>query len=144
MIRRMGKDDILAAVTIENACFSDPWTGKILEDSLETPWNYFWIALERGEAVGYSALCLIAGEGEIQRIAVLPRARRQGIGGKLMEAMVNFAKNAGVSALTLEVRAGNEAAVNLYKTWGFSAEAVRKGYYQCPAEDAVIMWNRDI
>ena len=88
MIRRMEIDDILVVVTIENACFSDPWTGKILEESLKTPWNYFWIALDQGKAVGYGALCLIAGEGEIQRIAVLPEARKRGIGKKLLE--LNF------------------------------------------------------
>lgn len=144
MIRRMEIDDILAVVTIENACFSDPWTGKILEESLKTPWNYFWIALDQGKAVGYGALCLIAGEGEIQRIAVLPEARKRGIGKKLLETMVDFAKKAGTSAITLEVRAGNEAAVNLYKSLGFSEEAVRKGYYQHPEEDALIMWKWDV
>ena len=47
-------------------------------------------------------------------------------------------------ALTLEVRAGNEAARNLYKSCGFREEAVRKKYYRHPVEDAIIMWKRDI
>ena len=59
-----------------------------------------------------------------------------------MEAMLLFARKAGVCAIALEVRESNESARNLYVSYGFRPEAVRKGYYHNPAEDAVIMWNR--
>lgn len=32
----------------------------------------------------------------------------------------------------------------LYESYGFTAEAVRKGYYRNPSEDAVIMWKRNL
>ena len=44
----------------------------------------------------------------------------------------------------LEVRESNLGARNLYDSYGFRQEAVRKGYYHNPAEDAIIMWNRAI
>ncbi len=144
MIRRMDEEDLLAAVAIENACFPDPWSGSVLEEGIKNPWNFFWIAIEGDEAVGYAALCIVAGEGEIQRICVTPQARRRGIGGELMAAMEEFARQQGVTALTLEVREGNAAARNLYKTWGFADEAIRRDYYRNPKENAVIMWNRRI
>lgn len=146
MIRFMLPSCIPEVAAIESACFSDPWSPKLLEDSLQNSWNHFWVAQEETSEVilGYAALSLIAGEGEIQRIAVLPDARRRGIARELMAAMESFVKENQGEALTLEVRRGNEAARNLYKSCGFAKEAIRKGYYRRPTEDAIIMWKRGI
>ena len=45
--------------------------------------------------------------------------------------------------MTLEVRASNEAALALYRRFGFVPEGVRKGYYSKPIEDALVLWARD-
>ena len=79
----------------------------------------------------------------MQRIAVLPGYRRLGVARKMMEAMVTCARASLVSAISLEVRQGNLPARNLYESFGFRAEAVRKGYYRNPSEDALIMWKRE-
>ncbi len=42
------------------------------------------------------------------------------------------------------VRESNLAARKLYESFGFAAEAVRKGYYHNPLEDALIMWRRGL
>lgn len=144
MIRPMTRDDIPAAARLEAACFSDAWSEKLIGDSMDASWNHFFAAEEEGAVVGYSVLCLVAGEGEIQRIAVCPDLRRRGMGRKLMEAMAAFARAQGADALTLEVRESNLAARSLYKSCGFREEAVRRGYYRSPKEDAVICWNRTI
>ena len=85
----------------------------------------------------------VAGEGEVQRIAVLPRYRRLGLGRKMMDAMLTYASQCRVTAVSLEVREGNHPARRLYESYGFAAEAVRRDYYRNPTEDAVIMWKRD-
>ena len=145
MIRPMRLDDISAVAKIEQICFSDPWSERLLQDSFKNPWNHFWAAENQdGLVIGYGVFSFIAGEGEIQRIGVVPQARRQGTARDLMETMEAFAKGQKGYALTLEVRSGNEAARNLYKSCGFQEEAVRKEYYRHPVEDAVIMWKRDI
>ena len=61
-----------------------------------------------------------------------------------MDAVLDFAVREGAAAVSLEVRAGNDAARHLYESYGFSAEAVRKGYYRNPTEDALIMWKRGL
>ncbi len=145
MIRPLTLQDMPAAAEIERQCFSDPWSETLLRDSFCNSWNHFWAAEdESGEIIGYAVCSLIAGEGEIQRIGVLPSARRKGTARELMAAMEEFVRMSEGYALTLEVRAGNDGARTLYKTWGFAEEAVRKDYYRNPAEDAVIMWKRDI
>jgi len=39
------------------------------------------------------------------------------------------------------VRVSNEPAIELYRTYGFVATGVRKGYYNDNREDALIMWR---
>ena len=72
MICFMRSCHIPEVAAIERICFSDPWSARLLEDSLQNSWNHFWVAEEDtlGTVLGYAALSLIAGEGEIQRIAV--------------------------------------------------------------------------
>ena len=62
----------------------------------------------------------------------------------MMDAMVEYAIRERAYAISLEVRESNLAARNLYESYGFTAEAVRKGYYRNPSEDAVIMWKRKL
>lgn len=143
-IRPMEGRDIEAVYRLEQICFSDPWSRRQVEEGLDSRLDT-WFVLEReGEISGYSVLRIIGDEGEIQRIGICPALRRQGMARKLMDQMTEFSRNEGVTALTLEVRESNESARNLYVSCGFCQEAVRKGYYHNPAEDAIIMWNRQI
>jgi ribosomal-protein-alanine N-acetyltransferase len=50
----------------------------------------------------------------------------------------------GARAATLEVRESNSAGRALYESLGFRVDAVRRGYYQNPREDALILWNRNL
>jgi len=141
-IRLMERRDLGPVAGLEEVSFSEPWSRRLLEEGLSCPWDTYWVAEEEEDVIGYAALRILAGEGEIQRIAVHPSCRRQGVGKKLMEEMTSFATNQGVGDITLEVRAGNQAALSLYKSYGFSEEGIRKRYYRNPEEDAVIMWRR--
>lgn len=144
MIRRMEESDLPLVAELEKLCFTENWSYGILEAGLHSPYDVYFVLEQRGRILGYANLRILAGEGEIQRIAVLPEFRRQGAGRELMEAMVAHARKNQVYAITLEVRAGNEAARNLYESYGFAGEAVRKGYYRNPSEDAIIMWMRQV
>jgi len=59
-------------------------------------------------------------------IAVAPRARGRGIGRRLMHAIVPWARRVGVRKLRLDVRAGNEAALALYRSEGYLVEGVER------------------
>ena len=81
-------------------------------------------------------------EGDISNVAVLPEHRGRGISRKMLELLMREAREDGVQAFTLEVRAGNAIAVNLYESLGFRTEGVRPRFYDDPVEDALIMWQR--
>lgn len=145
VLRAMTMDDIPAVEQIEQTCFSDAWSEKLLSDMLESEWDEAWVLADTdGTIIGYANFRFLAGEGELMRIAVLPEYRGRGESKKLMDRLEMSAKEKEAPDLTLEVRAGNIAAVNLYKSYGFQAEAVRKNYYHDPVEDALIMWRRPV
>ncbi len=89
--------------------------------------------------VGYTGFWLMAGEAHIVDIAVRPAYQRQGIGELLLISLIDLATVLNVSRATLEVRASNRPAINLYKKYGFETTGLRRGYYLDNNEDAVIM-----
>jgi RimJ/RimL family protein N-acetyltransferase len=68
-------------------------------------------------------------------------ARRQGVGTALLQAAVEWAREAGICKLELHVFPWNEAAIALYETFGFEREGFRKGHYRRGGEfvDAILM-----
>lgn len=143
-VRPMTGQDIDAVSQLEQECFSESWSRNLICSGLDSRLDTYFVYEDHGDILGYSVIRILADEGEIQRIAVWPNYRRQGIGRKLMDAMVAFSRSRGVRSIALEVRESNAGARKLYESYGFSQEALRRGYYHNPAEDAVIMWNRQI
>lgn len=144
MIRRMEPADLEQVAELEKVCFAENWSYGLLESGIHSPFDVYYVYEQETRILGYCNLRLLAGEGEVQRIAVLPEYRRLGLARKMMEAMVNYARNNRAVSISLEVRESNIPARKLYETYGFAAEAVRKGYYRNPSEDALIMWKRDL
>lgn len=140
-LREMVSEDLLAVVRLEEQSFSVPWTAGLLADALQSPLDRLWVITEQEKVLGYYNFRMIAGEGELMRIAVDPSVRGRGFGRKLLEHLEKEASEHQIKAVTLEVRASNQAAICLYKSCGFQTEAVRKGYYTHPVEDALIMWK---
>jgi RimJ/RimL family protein N-acetyltransferase len=69
------------------------------------------------------------------------RHRRRGIGTKLLDAAVEWARLSGVTKLELHVFPWNEPAIQLYESFGFEREGYRKRHYDRDGEfvDAVLM-----
>jgi [ribosomal protein S18]-alanine N-acetyltransferase len=76
---------------------------------------------------------------ELDTLAVLPAARRHGIGAALVRAVLSWAAAEGAHHLSLEVRASNSGATALYTRLGFRPEGRRPRYYADPEEDALLL-----
>jgi ribosomal-protein-alanine N-acetyltransferase len=92
-----------------------------------------------GMAVGYFLAREILGSAELLNLAVTPERRRRGIGQALLEAGLAVVRNRGGREIFLEVRASNAAAQSLYLGHGFRPAGRRRGYYQKPSEDALVL-----
>lgn len=141
-IREMTPEDLTEVARLEENSFTVPWSEDLILDALESPLDELWVLTEDDAVTGYCNFRMIAGEGELMRIAVDPSARGKGYGKMLMERLNACAAAKQISDITLEVRASNKAAIHLYEAFQFRTEAVRNRYYTHPVEDALIMWRR--
>ena len=82
------------------------------------------------KVVAYGGIWLMYDYGDITNIAVHPEYRNEGIAKKMLLMLKDICKEKGFERLCLEVRESNLPAINLYKSFGFTTDGVRKRYYQ--------------
>jgi len=140
-IRRMKHDDLDSVLNVEKKSFITPWSKLMFLDELENIRARYFVAEVSGIIVGYAGFWIIMDEGHITNIAVDPSFRRMKIGSRLLEKIIETARENEVRALTLEVRKSNAAAISMYEKFGFKVEGIRKNYYSDTHEDAYIMWR---
>lgn len=146
-IRRMTRADIEQVLEVERASFAQPWSADVFSATLLLPYAHYYVAELTGNGedsriIGECGVRDIFGEGEITNVAVLPQFRGSGVAGRMLDTLLRESLDKGMTAFTLEVRAGNLPAIALYKRFGFVTEGVREGFYEEPVEDALIMWRR--
>ena len=79
------------------------------------------VADAAGEVVGTAAVRLLEpGLGELKRMWLRPSRQGRGLGRRLMDACLDEARRLGCRALRLDTQAKMEAAVHLYRAYGFS------------------------
>jgi [ribosomal protein S18]-alanine N-acetyltransferase len=131
--------DIENVIAIERASFQFPWSTRFFLDELKVDCARSILAEMEGRIVGYVLFWFLPEEVDIHNIAVHPDFRRQGIGRLLLEQVVAAARRQDRLRVTLDVRFSNAPAQNLYRSFGFIARGLRKGYYSDNGEDALVM-----
>ena len=141
-ILEMTTEHIKEVHKIEEDCFSIPWSEKSFYDELtKNKMAIYIVAKEDDEIVGYGGMWHVINEGHITNIAVKKQHRKKGIGTKIINALIDIAKEKEMIGITLEVRVSNDIAKSLYKKSGFIIEGIRKEYYDDNKEDAIVMWK---
>ena len=148
-LRPMGEADVAAARALDALVQPTPWSDEFLRTQLADGATRHLLVAEApdGSAVGHAALVVVADEGHVTSIAVDPAHQRSGIGSLLLAALCREAVARGLAAMTLEVRVDNEAAIALYRRFGFAPAGVRPGYYADPdgsTTDALVLWVHDV
>ncbi len=139
-LRQMETADLPQVVAIERASFTLPWSeGSFRSDLTSNTAARLVVAEQEGRVIGYVGYWMIVDEAHISTLAVAPDDRRRGIGRTLLRAAWISARAEGAQQMTLEVRASNHAAQDLYRSLGFSEVGRRRRYYQDNLEDAVLM-----
>jgi len=139
-IRRMTVEDVPAAHEIDVSSFTLPWPERSLRfEVTDNPAARCWAAELDGRLVGMLVLWMIVDEAHIATVATHPGYRRQGIASQLLVEALKSAHTEGARSALLEVRAGNQAAQEMYRKFGFEVVGRRKRYYKDNYEDAVLM-----
>ena len=141
MIRELDQADVAQVYAIECENFSQPWTRQALLGEIASERSHYLVALDDDEIIGYIGFWKIFDEGHITNVAVKKSFHNKGVGSQLVEGMLALGHGLGIDRYTLEVRVGNHPAIALYRKYNFENAGIRKGFYDLPKEDAMIMWR---
>lgn len=132
-LREGGSQDLTEVIRIMQDAFDprfgEAWTSAQCLGMLSLPGVWLLIASLDGNDAGFALARSTGDEAELLLLATRPAARRRGVAGALLRAVVAEAQNRGVVQLHLEVRAGNDA-VRLYRREGFEKVGERRNYYR--------------
>lgn len=138
IIQRAGAAEVPQIVGVEKRCFECHWAERQYLSGLDNNTLRLITASDGSSVLGYVAYTVMVGEMEILNIAVVPEARRQGLGRKMLRAVLNEGIAEKVEACFLDVRVSNVPAIGLYTEFGFEQVGRRKRYYPDNREDALL------
>lgn len=145
-IRSFQSGDINGVLGIERESFTDPWSPNMFEALYQINPDGFYVAEIKGDIVGYAIVLMGKNSKRLPKkrkiahmmnLAVHPRYRNRGIGGRLVDSILIDIKRAGTKEIYLEVRASNTDAIAFYSKLGFKKEGYIKRFYG--DEDALMM-----
>jgi len=147
VVRPMRWWDVETVAAHEAELFADTWTPSMFWTELAgVPATRFYVVAESvgpaPDVVGYAGLYIVGGDADIQTVAVIAARQGEGIGGVLLDSLLDEARRRDCARVTLEVRSDNEPAHALYVRRGFERIGVRRGYYPPDGADADVMQLR--
>lgn len=116
----------------------DPWSSDWFRDVLSPPPVQAFLMAVTAKPAGFAVISVVGGEAEIMTIGIVPPFQRQGHGAALLEKIEDQVRAGGATRMFLEVRAGNDAAIRLYRAAGYKEVGKRPGYYR-GGEDALVL-----
>jgi ribosomal-protein-alanine N-acetyltransferase len=144
-VEPMRLEDVAAVHEIERLSFRTPWPAYAFEQELRGNRLARYVVARAGDlVVGFAGLWLMVDDAHVTTFSVHPDWRRQGIGRQLLLGLVDLSISIGARRMTLEVRASNEAAQVLYRSFGFDVAGRRPRYYTDDGEDALVMTTPDL
>lgn len=118
--------------------FDSFWTTSILESELKSENSKYIVAKENNEIVGFAGIWISPVDVQITNIVTKKSERKRGIGTKLLDKLIEMARESGRDNISLEVNENNIAAGILYENAGFEVVGIRKKYYN-GTDNAMIM-----
>lgn len=145
LLRAGDAADLEAVLTIAGTSTGAPqWAEtmwrEVLQPSMDGPqMRQLFVAVEASRVAGFVVVARNGAVAEIEGIAVLAEVRRRGLGAVLCRHAMRWAAGLGALQMELEVRSQSVEARAFYATLGFVEQGVRKGYYERPKDDAVLL-----
>ena len=138
IVERAAASHLPAILALEDS-FSVPWSEESWRAEIDGEDRLTLVARDAaGAVVGVSCFQLVAEVADLHRIAVAPDQRRLGLARVMLVSGLQWAIGRGAHRMMLEVEHDNEAAINLYRGYGFRSVAKRPDYYG-PGGHALIL-----
>jgi ribosomal-protein-alanine N-acetyltransferase len=115
------------------------WSRALIGDDFAFGGKRYRGAERDAELVGYAVYGYDGDAFHLMNIAVVPSARRHGVGRALMDDFLAEAAAVGAPDAWLEVSVENPGALALYRSYGFEDVRIRPRYYQPEDADGLVM-----
>lgn len=139
-IERLTYENIKAVADIDKECFdNNAWSESLYRDELQDKNKYYFVAKDKDKVIGYGGFSHIIDEAHIMNIAVTGSYRAIGVGSKIIEKLIEQARNLMIKSITLEVNENNKVAIEFYLKYKFVIKGKRPGYYS-NKDSALILW----
>ena len=154
IVRPATEDDLDAAVGLTEAVAAEGrWIATEapvdriarrarFESSIRRDDAQFFVAEEQGRIIGELGIEVQSYGVADLGMMVAADARGRGVGRGLLTAAIDWARAAGAHKISLQVWPDNEAALGLYRTFGFEQEGLLRRHYRRRSGeqwDAVVM-----
>jgi ribosomal-protein-alanine N-acetyltransferase len=146
-LKSLTEEHLGAALELDRSCFGGLWTLEAYQRELDSPNSDLFglfSPFSGAQMLAMGCFWSILEEAHITILAVDPNYQYQGLGQALLYSLLMTASWNGLERATLEVRASNQTAINLYQKFGFKIAGRRRRYYQDNGEDALILWLGDL
>jgi [ribosomal protein S18]-alanine N-acetyltransferase len=147
-ISSISVDEIGSILILDRLCFGGLWSIDSYRRELTNENSHFLgisaakiLEPATNDIIGFGCFWAILDEAHITLLGIHPQYQRQGLGKLLLIGLLDKARSIHMARATLEVRASNQGAIDLYQQYGFQTVGRRKKYYQDNDEDGVIMWR---
>lgn len=139
MLRTLFRSDIPQILAIEKSVHVAPWTEETFTVCFQSGFTGWVVEIDQ-KIIGFIIVSLTLDECHVLNICVAQPWQRQGWGRKLLERVLQEARQHGLAMAYLEVRRSNTRAISLYQKMQFQQIGERKGYYPTVAgdEDALV------
>ena len=141
-VREAGAADLAGVLALERDVAEAPhWAEGVYREIVSgsgIPRRLF-VAEAEGLLLGFAVGAVTGDSAELESVAVRGDARRRGVGRALCDAVAEWCRSQGATALELEVRAASAEAMALYEGLGFVSVGRRREYYREPVDEAVLM-----
>lgn len=142
---RLDETWVEQVAALEHSIAVSPWSAEMLREEIRLgSWQQVLLAgtVQDAQLAGYIVARPQFDEWHLMILGVAPAFRRQGVGRRLLQGVMDVAARCRARCLLLEVRVSNHAACTLYLSLGFKILSVRRGYYtqgSMGPEDALVM-----
>ena len=140
-VRLLDSGDLEACLNLDQAALGGLWTREQWLIELEELKRPCLGVVESGQLLALACGWLVVDELHITAVATSPNRQREGLGQRVLQALLAEGAQQGARHATLEVSATNQAANALYARCGFRTAGIRHGYYR-NGDDALIQWLR--
>ena len=141
-IRWLIRRDMHDVLTIERACFEQPWTEEDFLSCLRQRNCIGMVAECDHRIVGFMIYELHKAKLRVLNFATAPDAQRQGVGKQMIRRLVDKLSQQRRSEIMVEVRETNLDAQFFFRSQGFKAVCVLRSHYDDTYEDAYVMQYR--